>query len=639
MLLNRALSRDAASEHARARTLGSPSTATRAAPSLDSVAGRLSSRTRTPSPNPNLARDTARSGERAPSDTNANASGPGPSPSSGVTRGPSPDATRSRVPSRTQLRHASAARRLSLSIDGAGQDVLPDVYRLGVSVALEAKAEASSSGFKTRSRQRQRRADKAPPYPAPVSPVKPPPYLRDTADAVGLGLMADSANMESIHFLKASFMTPESVLDKIQQSDNFYHVWVAAMLAMEEMSIKQHFEKVLRLAFTKFLVELGSAIVDCLNADLPHYTFVDPRGIMDREGMKAMSRQAVAIVEGLEKKGLKRDRIYISMPATEGALSIARQLKEQHSIKTNLVFISGLAQAAACAAAGAAAITMPVGTILSYHEIKRGLDCSPLNPHPGRQNIKAAACYMKHHELDTQVIASGLRTLSEIEHCSALDSVCLEDSQVDAVRWHRMRVCRPPGPGSTAAMRAAQVPFPPLGVGAATQNGDDGHGDGDNARFGYLEAMSSETRKEVAAVLGGGLRAWADCCARIEDVIRAEMRRRASVCAAPLYKRVVLGDAVGYADEDHMREERRGRVAARGPPGLEPYRGTSVGRGTLAQPVTVGVPFPSAITSTSVREEQPSRPAVPPSPHWIDLDTFDDIDSNSSDGESDMVVF
>ena len=45
-------------------------------------------------------------------------------------------------------------------------------------------------------------------------------------------------------------------------------------------------------------------------------------------------------------------------------MAIAKKLKEVHSIKTNLTFVSNLAQASICASvAGAAAVTMPVDKV------------------------------------------------------------------------------------------------------------------------------------------------------------------------------------------------------------------------------------------------------------------------------------
>ncbi|KAH8112783.1 hypothetical protein DFH11DRAFT_1603881 [Phellopilus nigrolimitatus] len=589
MLLNRDLNHDSPTR--RAHECTSPSKTTTSNPTY------ATPRPLTPCPaGVSLSRPRVLSRPPSPHPSSATISN-----SSAIAGLPSqPQSPRPRTLSRTQLRHANAARRLS--VEGLGKD------EYGGETAAPPISKPASLGSAKQSSPRQGQAKR--PASPPVAVAKPPPYLRDTMDVAGVGLISDSANMETLisnkHFLRASFMSPESVIDKIQHSDNFYHVWVAAMLAMEELSIKKNgFDKVLRLAFTKFLVELGSAIVDCLKPDLPHYTFVDPRGIMQPEGTEAIFEQAVDIVEGLEKKGIKRDRIYISIPATETGLMIANALKEQHAIKTNLVFVSGLAQAAACAAAGAAAVTMPVKSILAYHEVKRGLNSSNLVPHPGRQNIKATACYMKHHELETQVIASGLRSLNEIEHCAALTSVCLADFQVETAKWHRMRVNRPPAPKSTAMMRASQVPFPP-----ESSQGEFG--------FKYLTAMSGETRKETLAVLDAGLKTWTSCVTSIAWVIRGEMERRLSIGVFPLVKtvaKVSTRQAIEYRRQ--VQAERCRSLTSRGLPRQD----------------TLAIPFPST-------SDKRSKLVVPQSPYWQDLDTFDEVGTSSrSSDEKDMIVF
>ena len=63
------------------------------------------------------------------------------------------------------------------------------------------------------------------------------------------------------------------------------------------------------------MIELGAALNGCLNvsSSFPHYTFVDPRKLMHPDGMQSVLDQAVTVVEGLEKEGLTREKIYISV--------------------------------------------------------------------------------------------------------------------------------------------------------------------------------------------------------------------------------------------------------------------------------------------------------------------------------------
>ncbi|KAL5478450.1 hypothetical protein ACEPAI_2634 [Sanghuangporus weigelae] len=293
--------------------------------------------------------------------------------------GPTSLHTRPRAPSRTQLRHASAARRLSAegllpvvgptpAPLGKNENILPDDPReisnvptttattttaipssdfhpasnkdphedskKGVSFEswtglrscshLHSRSNSNSTSKEIHLRnlgedyhgRKRKQID-----PAPNISSAPPPYLSKTLEFAEVGLMAESANMGTLignrEILGASFMTPRSILDKMDDSDNYYHVWVAVKLALEEVSYQEHgLEAVAKLAFTKLLIELGAALNGCLNHDVPHYTFVDPRKLMDPQGMDIILDQAVAVIEGLEKKELSKDRIYISSFST-----------------------------------------------------------------------------------------------------------------------------------------------------------------------------------------------------------------------------------------------------------------------------------------------------------------------------------
>ena len=51
------------------------------------------------------------------------------------------------------------------------------------------------------------------------------------------------------------------------------------------------------------------------------------------------------------------------IPATEEGVQAAMKLKEKYDLKTNLLFVSGLAHAAICAQAGASFVTFPYRTV------------------------------------------------------------------------------------------------------------------------------------------------------------------------------------------------------------------------------------------------------------------------------------
>ena len=180
-----------------------------------------------------------------------------------------------------------------------------------------------------------------------------------------------------------------------------------------------------------------------------HFTFLDPR---NSNNSRALVRQAQELAKLFEAEGYGKGCIVFSVsaadgvsdclnhsrasqiPATEEGAQAARKLEKKYNLKTNLLFVSGLAHAAICAQAGASFVTFPYKTVsffliliacrailvdiarqLTKGSVHRSVrsrslrSCQAPSPTPKRladEAIEAAAEYFNMHGIATRIILS-----------------------------------------------------------------------------------------------------------------------------------------------------------------------------------------------------------------------------------------
>jgi transaldolase len=119
-------------------------------------------------------------------------------------------------------------------------------------------------------------------------------------------------------------------------------------------------------------------------------TEVDARLSFDSE---ATIKKARELIELYRKAGVEKERILIKIAATWEGIEACRVL-EKEGISTNMTLIFSLAQAAACADAGATLISPFVGRILDWYKAKEGRDFSGAED-PGVISVKQIYNYFK----------------------------------------------------------------------------------------------------------------------------------------------------------------------------------------------------------------------------------------------------
>lgn len=158
-------------------------------------------------------------------------------------------------------------------------------------------------------------------------------------------------------------------------------------------------------------------------------TEVDARLSFDTE---ATIRKARELIELYRKAGVKKERILIKIAATWEGIEACRVL-EKEGISTNMTLIFSLAQAAACADAGATLISPFVGRILDWYKAKEGREFSGAED-PGVISVKQIYNYFKKYGYKTIVMGASFRNSSEIYELAGCDYLTISPKLLDELQ-------------------------------------------------------------------------------------------------------------------------------------------------------------------------------------------------------------
>jgi transaldolase len=177
-------------------------------------------------------------------------------------------------------------------------------------------------------------------------------------------------------------------------------------------------------------------------------TEVDADLSFDAAGTIAKARKLIA---DYERRGVGRERILIKIAATwEGAEAAA--VLQREGIDCNLTLTFSLAQAIACADAGAFLISPFVGRILDWH-VKAGGGPYTGEADPGVQSVRAIYAYYKTYGVSTIIMGASFRNAGEIEALAGCDRLTISPHLLD-------ELARDEGPLARAMSPDAPGPAP-----------------------------------------------------------------------------------------------------------------------------------------------------------------------------------
>ncbi|HAV64384.1 MAG TPA: transaldolase [Verrucomicrobiales bacterium] len=184
--------------------------------------------------------------------------------------------------------------------------------------------------------------------------------------------------------------------------------------ALVDKVIRDHRNDGTERIIDNLLIEFGKEILKIIPGRVS--TEVDARLSFDTAGTIYKARELIALYE---HSGISRERILIKIASTWEGICAAGRL-QQMGINCNLTLLFSLAQAVACAEAGAKLISPFVGRILDWYKKSTGKDYAPAED-PGVQSVKQIYAYYKKFGHATEVMGASFRNVGEILELAGCD--------------------------------------------------------------------------------------------------------------------------------------------------------------------------------------------------------------------------
>jgi len=120
-----------------------------------------------------------------------------------------------------------------------------------------------------------------------------------------------------------------------------------------------------------------------------------------------------------EERGISRERILIKIASTWEGVRAAEVLQKEGT-NCNMTLLFSMAQAVACAEAGARLISPFVGRILDWNKAKAGKDFAPADD-PGVKSVREIYAYYKKFGYKTEVMGASFRNTGEVLELAGCD--------------------------------------------------------------------------------------------------------------------------------------------------------------------------------------------------------------------------
>lgn len=250
----------------------------------------------------------------------------------------------------------------------------------------------------------------------------------------------------------------------------------------------------LGLAMDKVAVNFGVEITKIV----PGYvsTEVDARLSFDTQATVEKARK---IIELYKEVGVDKSRILVKIAATWEGIKAA-EILEKEGITCNLTLIFSIAQAIACAEAGATLISPFVGRIMDWHKKDKGVDGFAPTEDPGVISVTKVYNYYKKYGYDTIVMGASFRNTDEIVELTGCDRLTISPALLDKLAASNDKITL-----KLDASKAAAMDIPKI--------------DMDEKTFRWMlneDAMATEKLAE-------GIRGFTGDIIKLEEIIKSKM--------------------------------------------------------------------------------------------------------------------
>ncbi|GAC1408992.1 MAG: transaldolase [Burkholderiaceae bacterium] len=220
-------------------------------------------------------------------------------------------------------------------------------------------------------------------------------------------VVADTGDFQAIEkFSPQDATTNPSLILKAVQNEQYRHLLEEAAREVSGRSTGDIVDSLL----VRFGIEILRLIPGRVSTE------TDARLSFDTEALVAKARVLISLYEAA---GISRKRVLIKIAATWEGICAARLLQKE-GIDCNMTLLFSLAQAAACAEAGAKLISPFVGRIYDWYKKSTGKDYTGAGD-PGVESVKSIYDYYRKFGYPTEVMGASFRNISQIVELAGCD--------------------------------------------------------------------------------------------------------------------------------------------------------------------------------------------------------------------------
>jgi transaldolase len=194
-------------------------------------------------------------------------------------------------------------------------------------------------------------------------------------------------------------------------------------------------EELLRDIYHRVLVLFGVEILKIIPGRVS--TETDAHKSFDVNGLVEEARHFIGLYQ---EYGISRERILIKIASTWEGIRAAERLQKE-GINCNMTLLFSLAQAVACAEAGAKLISPFVGRILDWYKKSTGKDFAPAED-PGVRSVREIYAYYKKFGYATEVMGASFRNAGEILELAGCDLLTISPQLLAELHKNHARVER-----------------------------------------------------------------------------------------------------------------------------------------------------------------------------------------------------
>lgn len=193
-------------------------------------------------------------------------------------------------------------------------------------------------------------------------------------------------------------------------------------------------------------VAVGAALTDLVPGRVS--TEVDANLSFDTD---ASLKRARDIVDDYAARGIGRDRILIKLASTWEGIRAA-EILQGDGIDCNLTLLFSMAQAVACADAGAFLISPFVGRITDWYKKAEGRDSYAPDEDPGVISVRGIYDYYKSNGIRTVVMGASFRNTDQIKALAGCDNLTISPKLLDDLGNDTAKLPRALSPGNASGV-------------------------------------------------------------------------------------------------------------------------------------------------------------------------------------------